>query len=169
MTYILEVLDGDKTYVEQKKFNCGHSVIDKFVRDSLRQQVRASNSVAWVLLDTSNNDRFIGFYTLMMSQVDQSLLEATGARSLPKMVPCARLVMLGVDSRYKGNKLGLRLLKHAIGQVKIAAATLGCRGLYLDADCDAVEFYQKYGFQKQEEPSSPTSSTPMFLFTESFF
>ena len=169
MGFVLEVLDAGKTYTEQKNFDCNHAVINKFVHGSLKQQVKHGTSVAWVLLDCGHNDRFVGFFTLMMAQTDQSLLTPLGGKSLPGQVPCTRLVMLGVDSRYKGQDLGLRLLKHAISETKIAANGLGCRGVYLDADPHAVGFYRKYGFQVLQAPISVKDPTPMFLFRESFF
>ena len=77
--------------------------------------------------------------------------------------------MLGVDKAYKGKNLGLRLLKHALVKTKESARTLGCRGLYLDADPGAVAFYTKYGFIALEKPVQAADTTPMFLFLESFF
>ncbi len=168
MALLLERLISSKTYTDQKKFDCEHTVINHFVRTSLKQQVKQNNSVAWVLLDTDHNDRLVGFFTLTMAQVDQSLVAALSPKSLPKQVPCVRLVMLGVDKFYKGNNLGLRLLKHALLETKQAASTVGCRGLYLDADPKAVNFYLKYGFHALGQIST-TTPTPMFLFMESFF
>ena len=168
MSFELGVYDPDATYFEQKKFDCEHAVINKFVSASLKQQVKKNTSVAYVLTDPAANDRFIGFFTLVMSCIDNTAL-APFASSLPRQVPCVRLVMLGVDKAYKGKNLGLRLLKHALVKTKESARTLGCRGLYLDADPDAVAFYTKYGFIALENPAQAADSTPMFLFLESFF
>ncbi|MGB4116304.1 MAG: GNAT family N-acetyltransferase [Polaromonas sp.] len=168
MSFELGVYDPDKTYFEQKKFDCEHAVISKFVSGSLKQQVKKNTSVAYVLTDPAANDRFIGFFTLVMSCIDNAAL-APFASSLPRQVPCVRLVMLGVDKAYKGKNLGLRLLKHALTKTKESARTLGCRGLYLDADPGAVAFYTKYGFIALEKPVRDGDSTPMFLFLESFF
>ena len=77
--------------------------------------------------------------------------------------------MLGVDKGYKGKNLGLGLLKHALLKTKESARTLGCKGMYLDADPGAVAFYTKYGFIALEKPLNAGDSTPMFLFLESFF
>ena len=168
MSFELGIFDPETTYFEQKKFDCEHAVINKFVSGSLKQQVRKNTSVAYVLTDPAANDRFIGFFTLMMSCIDNAAL-APFASSLPMQVPCVRLVMLGVDKAYKGKNLGLRLLKHALIKTKESALSLGCKGLYLDADPGAVGFYTKYGFITLEKPLSAGDSTPMFLFLESFF
>ena len=168
MSFELGIFDPEITYFEQKKFDCDHSVINKFVSGSLKQQVKKNTSVAYVLTDPAAKDRFIGFFTLMMSYIDNAAL-APFASSLPRQVPCVRLVMLGVDKAYKGKNLGLRLLKHALIKTKDSALSLGCKGLYLDADPGAVAFYTKYGFITLEKPLSAGDSTPMFLFLESFF
>lgn len=168
MSFELSVYDPDTTYFEQKKFDCELAVINKFVSASLKQQVKKNTSVAYVLTDPAANDRFIGFFTLVMSCIDNTAL-ASFTSSLPRQVPCVRLVMLGVDKAYKGKNLGIRLLKHALAKTKESARTLGCRGLYLDADPGAVAFYTKYGFIALEKPVQAGDSTPMFLFLESFF
>ena len=169
MTVKIEKFDPTKKYKDLKKFDCGHQTINKFVLNSLKPQVKTGTSVAWALLDTTHNDRFVGFYTLMMSYVNQSLLSQLSNQSLPSMIPCARLVMLGVDRAYQGNAYGKRLMKHALCETKKAATIIGCRGMYLDADAGAIAFYTDLGFTALETPANPLIPTPMFLFTESFF
>ena len=168
MNFELGLYDPEQTYSGQKKFDCEHAVINKFVSSSLKQQVKKNTSVAYVLTDPAFDNKFIGFFTLVMSCLDNSTLLLHGA-SLPRQVPCVRLVMLGIDKAYKGNHLGLRLLKHALMKTKESANVLGCRGLYLDADHAAVAFYTKYGFIALEKPAQAGGSTPRFLFLESFF
>ena len=168
MNFELGIYDPEITYFEQKKFNCEHVVINKFVIGSLKQQVKKNTSVAYVLTDPAANDRFVGFFTLMMSCIDNASLTPF-ASSLPRQVPCVRLVMLGVDKAYKGKNLGLKLLKQALMKTKESALSLGCKGLYLDADSGAIAFYTKYGFVALQKPLSASDSTPMFLFLESFF
>lgn len=168
MSFELGLYDPEKTYPEQKKFDCEHDIINKCVVSSLKQQVKKNTSVAYVLTDPSADDRFIGFFSLMMSCIDNASLAAF-ASSLPRQVPCVRLVMLGVDKGYKGKNLGLGLLRHALLKTKESAPTLGCKGMYVDADPGAVAFYTKYGFIALQKSINTGGSTPMFLFLESFF
>lgn len=86
--------------------------------------------------------------------------------SLPRRIPCARLIMLGVDLRYQGEILGSRLMKQALAITQAASAQLGCYGLYLDADPAAIGFYQKLGFALLEGDQSPAPS-PMFITLQS--
>ncbi|MFK5893503.1 MAG: GNAT family N-acetyltransferase, partial [Pseudomonadota bacterium] len=113
-------------------------------------------------LDTNDNDRFIGFYTLSSFAIEATKLKELSQGSLPSRIPCSRLIMLGVDKSYKGRGLGKKLMQSVILKTVMAAEQIGIYGLYLDADPDAYTFYSGLGFialQKQVE----TKSTPMFM------
>jgi predicted GNAT family N-acyltransferase len=169
---IVEQFDPAKNYHELKKFSCGHADIDKFVvGGSLKKQAQAHQAIAYAVLDETKQDKFVGFYTLTMSDIGRDVLQPLISGSMPKRIGCTRLVMLGVDSSCQKthDKLGLRLLKHALNSTKVAAQAVGCRGMYLDADAKAVDFYKNYGFAELAPPSAPGAPTPMFLPIESFF
>jgi GNAT superfamily N-acetyltransferase len=162
MTVVLSLYDPTLTYAGQKQFDCGHTVINVFVRNSLKPQVKKNLSVAYVLTDDENANRFVGFYTIAQHMVDVSSLSALALGSLPHKIPCSRLVMLGVDKQYKGQQLGAKLLKHALLLTQNLTKQIGSFGMYLDADPLAINFYQKLGFKLLEGDKSPAPS-PMFL------
>jgi len=162
MTIELSLYDPARSYPGQKQFDCGHELINGFVRNSLRPQVKKNLSVAYVLTDAAQDGRLIGFYTLSQHMVDVSLLTSLQLGSLPRKIPCARLVMLGVDEHYKGQQLGSKLIKHALLTTQSVARQIGSFGLYLDADPLAVDFYLKLGFALLEGNKAPEAS-PMFL------
>lgn len=159
---VIERYDPGKTYTKQKRFDCENKTINKFVASSLKKQVRQSLSQCFVLLDTNNDDRFIGFYTLSSFAVEAKELEALSGGSFPSRIPCSRLIMLGVDKEYKKQGLGRLLMKSVIQKTILAADQIGIYGLFLDADMDAYTFYLALGFVplKQKIDSAPT---PMFL------
>ena len=159
---VLERYDPNKTYKNQKRFKCKSETINKFVSSSLKKQVRDSLSQCFVLLDTSNEDRFVGFFTLSAFTIDASDLEVLSKGGLPRRIPCSRLIMLGIDVEYEKNGLGKRLMKSVISKSVEAAEKVGIYGLYLDADKDAYTFYIKLGFIPLQEKVDPTP-TPMFL------
>lgn len=160
--FILESYDPNKTYKEQKKFDCGNEVINKFVRSSLKKQVKDKISGCVALLDQDAEDRFVGFYTLTMFSINASMLSSLSQGSLPSNVPCTRMVMLGVRDDYQGQQLGSKLLQNAITRAVSASADIGSLGLYLDADPPAVDFYLDHGFVALKTISK-TVPTPMFL------
>lgn len=162
MSIEFSLFDPGKTYGGRKQFDCGHAVINKFVRDSLVQQVKRQLSVAYVLTDSDEQDRFVGFFTLAHHAIDASALSTLQLGSLPRQIPCARLIMLGVDQAYKNQKLGSGLMKQALVITKNASSHMGCYGLYLDGDPTALGFYKKLGFALLEGDKSPEPS-PMFI------
>jgi GNAT superfamily N-acetyltransferase len=162
MSIELSNFDPTKTYVGRKQFDCEHEIINKFVHESLASQVKKKLSVAYVLTDSLNDDRLVGFFTITHHAISAAALSNLQLGSLPRNIPCARLVMLGIDKAYKGQDLGRRLLKQALVLTKQASTQMGCFGLYLDADAKAVGFYQKLGFVMLEGNRSPAPS-PMFI------
>lgn len=166
MTIEFSLFDPAIVYAGKKQFDCGHAVINKFVQNSLVAQVKQQLSVAYVLTDADKNDLFVGFFTIAHHALDASSLSTLQLGSLPRKIPCARLIMLGVDQAYKGQRLGQRLMKQALLITKSAALQMGCYGLYLDADPKAIVFYQKLGFVLLDGDKTPQPS-PMFIAVKS--
>ncbi len=154
--------DPALTYAGQKQFDCGHAVINAFVHNSLKPQVKKNLSVAYVLTDADAASCFVGFYAIAQHMMDVSALSSMQLGSLPRKIPCSRLVMLGIDKRYKGQKLGARLMKHALTVTQSVAKQIGNFGMYLDADPRATGFYQRLGFALLDGDCTPAPS-PMFL------
>ena len=159
---VLELYDPDKTYTNQKRFDCDNKTINKFVASSLKKQVRQNLSQCYVLLDTNSEDRFIGFYTLSSFAIDAVMLEGLSGGSLPSRIPCSRLVMLGIDNEYKKRGLGKLLIQSVIHKTIMAAEQIGIYGLFLDADENAYTFYVEHGFIALQEKAD-LKPTPMFL------
>ena len=158
----LSLYDPKLTYTGQRQFDCGHAAINAFAHNSLKPQVRKSLSVAYVLRDAGQNNRFVGFYTIAQHMIDVSSLSGLQLGSLPHKIPCSRLVMLGVDTHCKGQQHGSKLMKHALQLTQHLARQIGSFGMYLDADPAAVAFYHKLGFTLLVGDKTPEPS-PMFL------
>ncbi|MBW8191037.1 GNAT family N-acetyltransferase [Neiella marina] len=163
--FVLEQYDSTKTYYQQKKFDCGHGVINKFVRSSLKKQVSQQFSKAYVLLDCDDNERFCAFYTLTSFKLLASDMEKLSGGSLPKDIPCVRLVMLGVDNSLQGQGIGRKMMSDALHRVHGASKVIGIYGLYLDADPGATDFYLSLGFTRLDD-GSQDDIAKMFLSIE---
>ena len=162
MTIEISLYAPTLIYAEQKQFDCNHAVINAFVRNSLKPQVKKNLSVAYVLTDAAKAGHFVGFYTIAQHMIDVSLLSPLQLGSLPSKIPCSRLVMLGVDKSYQGQQLGSKLMRHALQLMQQVATQIGSFGMYLDTDPQALDFYQNLGFTLLAGNKSPTPS-PMFL------
>jgi GNAT superfamily N-acetyltransferase len=159
---VIELYDPGKIYTNQKRFDCENKTINKFVAGSLKKQVRQSLSQCFVLLDSNNDDRFIGFYTISSFAINADELEVLSKGSLPARIPCTRLIMLGVDKKYKKRGLGKLLMQSVILKSIQAAEKIGIYGLYIDADEDAFTFYSYLGFTALQEKKD-SRATPMFI------
>ena len=147
--------DINATYKNQKKFDCGDDMINDFVHKKLKRRVKKNLSQAFVLLDKEEN--FIAFYTLDSFSITRELFEEK--QGLPPIIPVIKLGMFGVDKKYQNIGLGKRLLRDAFIKVLEVSNYVGCAGIYLLAQKDAIDFYQKLGFIKLKDETP----TPMFL------
>lgn len=161
-TIVLEHFDITKNYNGIKKFDCGHEMINRFAINSLKQNVKNNMCQAYVLLDTSLNDKFIGYYSIMAFSIAKELFNAAPSGSTSQ-IPVLRLVMLGVDLTYAGQGLGSKLLKHSLDLTHRLAAQTGIAGLYLDAEDGKHDFYRNRGFVGIQEPNPQTNILPMFI------
>lgn len=164
--FVLEQYDANKTYFQQKKFDCGNKVINKFVHSSLKKQVSKKFSQAYTLLDQENEDCFSAFYTLSSFKLSASDMERLSEGSLPRDIPCVRLIMLGVDKKLQGCGIGKKIMSDALHRVHRAAKEIGIYGLYLDADPKATDFYLSLGFTRLDS-GSKEDIAKMFLSIES--
>lgn len=162
MNIKIALYNPEQSYTDQKNFNCGNAIINKYVHENLKKQTKQNLCVAYVLIDVDNNNKFVGFYTLAQHSIGLSSLSLLQLGSLPRIIPCTRLVMLGVDVLYQGKSLGKRLMLEALMTTKSVANQIGSYGMYLDGDSKAIGFYQRLGFILLEGDKSPDPS-PMFL------
>ena len=163
--FVIEKFEPTLSYFQQKKFDCGNRVINKFVHSSLKKQVNQNLSQAYVLLNTHKNDRFSAFYTLTSFKLQADELEMLSKGSLPRDIPCVRLVMLGVDLSLQGQGIGRKMMSDALRRVHKASKEIGIYGLYLDADPNATDFYLSLGFTRLDSGGSDEVAK-MFLSIE---
>lgn len=161
-TIVLERFNITKSYNGIKKFDCGHEMINRFATNSLKQNVKNSMCQAYVLLDTSRNDRFIGYYNIMAFSIAKEEFNTLLSGST-KQIPVLRLVMLGVDQSYASQGLGSKLLKHSLELTLKLSSEAGVAGLYLDAEDGKHDFYRKRGFVGIKDPDPITNILPMFI------
>src|SRR6266540_6875394 len=87
-------------------FDCAQPILDRFLKESARQNQDKDISRTFVLLRKSEK-RVLGFYTLAAGQIERTSLPPKVSKKLPKYpVPVAVLGRLAVDRSMKGQKLG---------------------------------------------------------------
>ena len=154
----LEIYDPAKSYRNQKKFDCGNAMINRYVQKNLRKRVK-NHSVQGYVLSNDKND-FVGFYTLEAFTITKEIFQLSPSPSATRpLIPVIKLGMLGVDRQYQKRELGRKLLKNAIKKTSRISELAGCKGLFLWAEEEAVTFYSRLGFL----PLQDITPTPMFL------
>ncbi|AVN33511.1 GNAT family N-acetyltransferase [Serratia marcescens] len=153
---------ADITYPGQKKFDCGKDAVNTFVRGSLKKNVADGNCAAKSLID-KNTGELIGICSFTAFSLEKTALSGVVTGSLPREVGVVRLVMLGVATKYQKQGYGLDLLCEFFEQIKIIHKALPIKGVYLDADPEAIGFYARYGFVQLNLPPNSLGAVPMFL------
>lgn len=132
---------------QRRSFDSGNEQVNVWLRSGALQAQKKKLSVTKVLLNESGT--LIGFYTLATGQVDFSDLPADMSRKMPKRkLPVAILGWLGVDQRFQGSGLGLRLLATALRDCHDAGRTFSFVAVILDCvDSETKSFYERFDFQ----------------------
>lgn len=153
---------SDITYPGQKHFDCGNPIIDKFVRASLKKSVRNSDCAAKALIDR-NSGELIGVCTFTAYSLEKQRVSGILPGSQPSEIGVVRLVMLGVARKYQNQGYGQDLLCDFFEHVKIIHQALPIKGVYLDADPAAINFYSRLGFVQLSAIPNAFGAMPMFL------
>ncbi|ECZ5819442.1 GNAT family N-acetyltransferase [Salmonella enterica] len=153
---------ADITYKRQKHFECGNPVIDKFIRSSLKRSVANGDCAAKALIDSESGE-LIGVCTFTAYSLERQRVAGVLQGSLPSEIGVVRLVMLGIASNYQKKGYGQDLLCDFFEHVKVIHQSLPIKGVYLDADPDAINFYARLGFVQLPEPPNAYGAVPMFL------
>ncbi|TQP76608.1 GNAT family N-acetyltransferase [Vibrio cholerae] len=163
-TFTVHLYKGETNLNGAKKFSSGNKIIDNFVQKTLKSQASAPGSSVTVLVDNSEKQRLVVFYTISAHSLLKDDFQNTELDvGKTKIIPVVRLVMLGVDETYQGKGFGARLMRLALDNTKRVAQEIGCAGLYLEAAPNAVEFYSKLGFEALCEPKERIGTVDMFL------
>lgn len=133
---------------DRSAFSCGQPSLDRFLRESARQNQSKDVSRTFVLL-RDGEPRVFGYYTLSAGEVDKDDLPPKLARKLPKYpVPVAVLGRLAVDSTLQGEDHGRRLLTDALRRALAASESVGMYAVIVDAINEtAAAFYSRFGFE----------------------
>lgn len=153
---------SDITYPGNKHFDCGHPVLNAFVRNSLKKSVRDGNCAAKAVIDAQTGELF-GVCTFSAYWLERGKLAGVVSGSLPLEVGVVRLIMLGVATKEQNKGYGQDLLLAFFEQIKVIHDALPIKGVYLDADPAAINFYARLGFAQLDAPPNAFGAVPMFL------
>jgi ribosomal protein S18 acetylase RimI-like enzyme len=129
-------------------FTCGIAALDDFFSRNAAQQAKKGVTVVYVLIDTINPRKVLGYYTLSAAQIDVAHLSPQTQKKLPRYpVPCIRLGRLAVSVSAQGKGIGKMLVGLAVRRSNEVRKTIAAYALVVDAKNESAKlFYQQYGF-----------------------
>jgi GNAT superfamily N-acetyltransferase len=137
-------------------FDCGQEPLNRFLVRYALQNQQAEASQTYVALA---NEEVVGFYTLVVAQVEYDDAPRRLGKGLAKHpIPLMLLARLAVATKWQGKGFGAGLLKDAMLRTLQAAEIAGIRALAVHAKDDAARaFYERFDF-------IPSPSDPHHLF-----
>lgn len=137
-----------KSVHDRRAFDCGKPPLNDFLRTKAAKHQAQHVSRTFVLTDSAEPKRILGYYTLSNCQIARQDLSADEARALPRHpVPAVMLARLAVDQQRQGKHYGRWLLMDAIKRCALVGQQSGVYALVVDAkDNEAKRFYLRYGF-----------------------
>ena len=140
---------------DRKDFTCGRDELDRWFSTTALQHQNKGFSRVFVLASTENPKQVFGFYSLSSGELETENMPKT--KSLPRIVPIARIGRLATASVFQGKRMGETLLINAIERIVMASQAIGIYAIVVDAkDESAAAFYRKYDFM-------PLTDNPLTL------
>lgn len=131
---------------DRTSFDCGVESINTFLRNQATQWYRKGLTSCWVL-ESDDNRRIIGFYTLSAAALSYQDVAGSGVRQLPTtiQIPALRIGRLGVSRDHQGQGIGALLLIDTMTRSRRIDAAWAF--IVVDAiDERAAAWYMSFGF-----------------------
>ncbi|EXJ10027.1 MULTISPECIES: GNAT family N-acetyltransferase [Nitrincola] len=145
---MLKTVQLDKKQHDRNNFDCGVEALNVYLAKHASSSDQRSLTKTFVLVDSEQPKRVIGFYTLAYATV--SVRDGfPRLKNYPHPVPALKLARMAVDKNFKNHRFGEQLLLECIRKTALAAqpdSPAAVIGLFVDAKEDTVDFYKQYGF-----------------------
>jgi len=134
---VVEVLAG---HHRRGEFDCGKEPLNRYIREVARQSADRNLGVTQVVVPEPGGADSMGYFTLVTRTVEAATVPE---KRLPKgPIGVVLLGRLAVDTKYRGQGLGKRMLLRAMAETELASRRIGVYALCLDAlDDDARSWY----------------------------
>lgn len=163
--FLVEAYSQENTYKGVKKFDCGDTTINSYVKSSLKRDGDRANKIIHVLLNQDKGNELVGFVSTHMSMIGKdNVPEKTFPYSLPKMIAVVKISMIAVTNEYQKDGWGSELLEVALAYAwKVAEVASDVKGVILDAKESAVGFYERHRFTSVHKDPNENGTRLMFL------
>lgn len=150
---MLDDLPLDPAIHDRQGFECGVPALDEYLHRFADQHRRRGISSVYVLTESAQPERILGYYTLSAAEVDGQRLTDAERKKLPRYpVPCFRMGRLACRTDQRGLGLGKLLLGCAVDRCLKAREQVAAYALVVDAkDRAAKAFYVHFGFKALQD------------------
>ncbi len=136
----------DKNLHDRNQFDCGVDALNNYLKLIANQQAARDSSRTYLLDNERDRKIIVGFYTLTLSRINQTLLPANLQKKHKTVDSVGLIARLAVDRRYTGKGYGEVLLIDALNKLLEASKIVGFPLVIVDAKDGMSQFYLKYGF-----------------------
>ena len=145
---------------EREGFRSGDVECDRFFHKFAGQnQFRLHIGTTYVAV---RNNEILGFATLSATAITINNLPKSARKKFPKYpLPALRLARLAVAKSAQGQGIGNQLLKTVFAIAHEMADRTGCVAVVVDAKPEAMEFYERFGFESFEVLSGHLGDRPV--------
>jgi predicted GNAT family N-acyltransferase len=150
---VLDDLPLDPAVHDRQGFECGVPALDEYLHRFAEQHRRRGISSVYVLTESAQPERILGYYTLSAAEVDGQRLTEAERKKLPRYpLPCFRMGRLACRTDQRGMGLGKTLLGCAVDRCLKAREQVAAYALVVDAKDDvAMAFYAHFGFKTLQD------------------
>lgn len=142
-------------------FDCGKPTLNDWLKKRAVKAQRIGSSARTYVV-CSPAAQVIGYYALATGSVNREDVPGKVKKNMPNPIPVVLLGRLAIDQSFKGQGIGVGLLKDALMRVLNAAEQIGVRAVLVHAlDETARNFYLKHGFYE-----SPTNELTLMITVE---
>lgn len=166
MSYLTVPLD---TKHDRENFSCGKQILDNYIKQQAKQDVKRKLSACFVLID-KETEKISGYYTLSSNSISNDSIPDSFKKKLPKSYLSIPTILIGrfaINKNFQGKGIGRFLLIDSLKRCYDTSNSIGAFAVVVDPlDVEAERFYEKYGFIKL--PDSGKMFLPMKTIKELF-
>jgi GNAT superfamily N-acetyltransferase len=127
------------------RFHCRSEGINKFILSEAKAFQEEMLGTTYLF---SSNGEIIAFVTLQMAEIKRDSLSTKDRLQIGKdRYPAVQIGQLAVHVDYEDNDIGTYILDWSVGKAMKISEQIGCRFVVLNAEREAMAFYEKYGFR----------------------
>ncbi len=143
----------DPAIHDRQGFECGVPALDEYLHRFAEQHRRRGISSVYVLTESAQPERILGYYTLSAAEIDGQRLTEAERKKLPRYpVPCFRMGRLACRTDQRGLGIGRLLLGCAVDRCLKARQQVAAYALVVDAKDDVAKaFYEHFGFKSLQD------------------